>query len=162
MVAGMFDIEHSPYNTPTSCEPWSGGKLTTIRLLVVEDSEFVRRNICSVLALEPEFEVVCEATDGIEAVKRAQEFQPDVVLLDIGLPHMNGFQAAPLIKQVAPRAQLLFVTLHDNPFFVREAFAAGGLGFLTKAEVTTNLGPAIRAVHLKHKFLNKDLFPDSV
>ena len=136
--------------------------MTTIRLLVVDDSEAVRRNIRSLMSLEPEFDVVSEAADGIDAVNRAQEFQPDVVLLDISLPRMNGFQAAPLIKQVAPNAELLFLTLHDNPFFVREAFAAGGRGFLTKADVTTNLRTAIRTVHLRHKFVNKDLFPDSV
>jgi DNA-binding NarL/FixJ family response regulator len=126
-------------------------------LLVVDDNELIRREICAFLSLHPGLEVVAEATDGVEAIRVAETYQPDVVLLDISLPRLNGFQAAPFIKQVAPKAELLFVTLHDNPFFVREAFAAGALGFITKTDVPSQLAPAVEAVHRKAKFVSKHL-----
>ncbi len=133
------------------------GDLSLIRLLVVDDNEVIRREICTFLSLQPGLEVVAEATDGVEAIRMAEISQPDVVLLDISLPRLNGFQAAPLIKQVAPQAQLLFVTLHDNPFFVREAFSAGALGFLTKTDVPSQLAPAVQAVYMKKKFVSRHL-----
>jgi DNA-binding NarL/FixJ family response regulator len=100
---------------------------------------------------------VAQARDGFDAVRMAEEAQPDVVLLDISLPGLNGFQAAPLIKQVAPQAELLFVTLHDNPSFVREAFSAGALGFITKTDVPSQLAAAVEAVHMKTKFVSEHL-----
>lgn len=131
--------------------------MPNVRLLVVDDNQAVRREICTFLSLQPGLEVVAEASDGFEAIRMAETSQPDVVLLDISLPGLNGLQAAPLIKQVAPRAELLFVTLHDNPFFVREAFSAGALGFITKTDVPAELAAAVHAVHMKAKFVSKHL-----
>lgn len=134
-----------------------GGDLSLIRLLFVDDNEIIRRDICTFLSLQPGLEVVAQASDGFEAIRMAEISQPDVVLLDISLPGLNGFQAAPLIKQVAPQAELLFVTIHDSPFFVREAFSAGALGFITKTDVPSQLAPAVQAVHRKAKFVSKHL-----
>ena len=135
----------------------AGNSLSSIRVLIVDDNEFVRKQVRTVLSLQAGFDVVCESADGFDAIRRAQEFQPDVVLLDISLPHINGFQAAPLIKKFAPKTELLFVTLHDNPLFVREAFAVGARGFLVKTDVPSSLGEAVQAVHSKRRFVSKQL-----
>lgn len=131
--------------------------MSSVRLLLVDDNEVVRREICTFLSLQPGLKVVAEANNGFAAITMAEKCQPDVVLLDISLPRLNGLQAAPLIKKVAPRAQLLFVTFHDNPFFVREAFSAGALGFITKTDVTSEIAAAVHAVHMKRKFVSKHL-----
>lgn len=126
-------------------------------MLIVDDNEFVRRQVRTVLSLEASFDVVCESADGFDAIRKAEEFQPDVVLLDISLPHINGFQAALLIKKLAPKSELLFLTLHDNPLFVREAFAVGARGFLVKTDVPGFLREAIKTVHMKRRFVSKQL-----
>ena len=125
-----------------------------IRILLVDDHEVLRSNIRRLLAVDSDFSVVSEACSGFEAVRKAEEHQPDIVLLDISIPELNGLQVAPLIKKVAPTSEILFVTQFDNPFFVREAFAAGGRGFLTKSDVGAELLTAIRTVYLKKEFVS--------
>ena len=126
-------------------------------MLIVDSNQFMRKQVRAVLSLQAGFEVVGESSDGFDAIRKAQEFQPDVVLLDISLPQINGLQAAPLIKKFAPKAELLFVTLHNNPLFVREAFAVGARGFLVKTDVPSTLGKAVQAVHRKQQFVSKEL-----
>jgi len=131
--------------------------LTAIRILLVDDHELVRRTFFDLLHAQPDLEVVGEAASAFEAIRKAEEHQPDVVLLDISIPELNGLQAAPLIKKVAPTAEILFVTQYDNPFFVREAFASGGRGFLTKMDAGSELLSAVRMVHLKRKFTSRSI-----
>jgi DNA-binding NarL/FixJ family response regulator len=76
-------------------------------------------------------------------VRKAQECQPDVILLDVNIPDLNGLLAAPLLKKIEPDAEILFVTQYDNPFFVRQAFAAGARGFLTKSDAGAELLTAV-------------------
>jgi DNA-binding NarL/FixJ family response regulator len=95
-----------------------------VRILVVDDFEIVRRNLCRLLASEPDFEVVSQAATGFEAIKEAERYQPDVVLLDISMPELNGLAATPVIKKVAPNSKVLIISNHDNAGFVREAFSA--------------------------------------
>jgi DNA-binding NarL/FixJ family response regulator len=83
---------------------------SSIRILLVDDFEPARRSICSVLSARAQLNVVGEAADGLEAVQKAQGLQPDVVLLDIGLPGLNGMEAASRIGKVAPGAKILFVS----------------------------------------------------
>jgi DNA-binding NarL/FixJ family response regulator len=135
----------------------SGNSSTSIRVLIVDHNQFMRKQVRTVLSLQAGFEVVCESSDGFDAIRKAQEFQPDVVLLDISLPQINGLQAAPLIKKFAPNTELLFVTLHDNPLFVREAFAVGARGFLVKTDVPSTLREAVQVVHMKRRFVSKEL-----
>jgi DNA-binding NarL/FixJ family response regulator len=131
--------------------------MDSIRILVVDDHEILRRHICTVLGTQPGLDVVAEACSGPEAIQKAEQHQPNVVLLDISIPEINGLMAAPLIKKVAPSAEILIVTSHDNLFFVREAFAAGVRGFLIKTDISSDLIPAVRQVHLKRQFVSKKL-----
>ena len=131
--------------------------MSTIRILIVDDHEMVRRSIANLLSSQSCFHVVGHATTGLEAVRRAEEHHPDVTLLDISLPRLNGLQAAPLIKRVAPSTEILFVSSHDSVFFVREAFKAGARGFLPKPEIFSELVPVVIDVHLKKRFVSKKL-----
>jgi DNA-binding NarL/FixJ family response regulator len=130
--------------------------LTTIRILVVDDHELVRRHIGTVLSTECDLNVVGHASGGHEAIRKAEEHQPDVVLLDLNLPELNGLLAAPLIKKVAPNTEILVVTSHHSLFFVRAAFKAGARGFLSKDDIYPELVGAVRQVHAKQRFVGKN------
>jgi DNA-binding NarL/FixJ family response regulator len=130
--------------------------LTTIRILVVDDHELVRRHIGMVLSTEHDLNVVGHASGGHEAIRKAEEQQPDVVLLDLNLPELNGLLAAPLIKKVAPNTEILVVTSHHSLFFVRAAFKAGARGFLSKEDIYPELVDAVRQVHAKQRFVGKN------
>jgi len=128
-----------------------------VRILVVDDYEIVRRNICRLLASEPDFELVSQAATGFEAIKEAEQHQPDVVLLDISMPELNGLAAAPLIRKVAPNSKILMVSNHNNAGFVREAFSAGALGFISKADLGAEVVSAVRKVNNNETFFGKSL-----
>jgi DNA-binding NarL/FixJ family response regulator len=130
--------------------------LTTIRILVVDDHELVRRHIRTVLSTERDLELVGHASGGHEAIRKAEEHQPDVVLLDLNLPELNGLLVAPLIKKVAPNTEILVVTSHHSLFFVRAAFKAGARGFLSKEDIYPELVGAVRQVHAKQSFVGKN------
>jgi DNA-binding NarL/FixJ family response regulator len=135
--------------------------LPGIKILIVDDHELIRRYIAGILATTCDFDVVGQAGDGMEAVRRAEQCQPDVVLLDIGLPGLNGLQAVPLIKRVSPRAEILMVTSHDHPFFMKEAFDAGARGFLAKDDVSNELVAAVGDVHSRKRFVSRRLRDES-
>jgi len=128
-----------------------------IRVLVVDDIQLIRKRLSIILSEHSDVVVVAEASSGWEAIEEAKECQPDVVLLDISMPELNGLQAAPLIKQVAPAAQILIVTHHNSHFFMRAAFAVGALGFLEKKNAGTELLGAVKDVFSKRPFVSKSL-----
>ena len=103
---------------------------------------------------EMDLDVVSQASTGREAVARAEQHQPHVVVMDISMPELNGLAAAPLIKKVAPSAEILIVTGHATPSVLREAFGAGARGFLSKNDIATDLIQAVRAVHSQQQFLS--------
>ncbi len=131
--------------------------MVRIRILLVDDHELIRRNIRRLLASQADFEVIAEATTGREAIRQAGEHQPDVILLDISLPELNGLAALPLIRKAAPTAKVLMVTNHEHADLARASFSAGASGFLTKSDVAMQLGLAIRQVLANETFLSKSL-----
>ena len=133
-----------------------------ISVLVVDDVEVIRRQIGIVLGTQRDLNIVAEASNAFEAIKKAERFQPDIVLLDISMPELNGLQAIPLIKKSAPSAEILVLTQYDNLFFVREAFIAGAGGFLTKGDVPAELVIAVREVFAKRSFVSKSIASPSV
>ena len=132
-------------------------RVTRIRILVVDDHELVRRQLCRVLAAQPDLDVVCEAADGEGAIRRAGELQPDVILLDIGLPGLDGFTAARHIHDVAPSAEILFVSQHDTAQMAREALRAGGRGYVAKVDIVNDLVPAVHAVSQRKQYIRRRL-----
>lgn len=120
-------------------------QLSTVRILVVDDYEPWRRFIASALKKRPELQIVGEGTDGIEAIEKTQALQPDLILLDIGLPKLNGIKAALRIRKCAPKARILFFTENSSPDIAEEALRTGD-GYIIKAGAAQELLPAVEAV----------------
>jgi DNA-binding NarL/FixJ family response regulator len=115
------------------------------RVLVVEDFEPFRQFICSKLRENPGLRLVCEVSDGLEAVRKAEELQPDLLLLDFGLPTMNGIEAARQIRKLAPNSKIVFVSQESSAEVVREAFHLGALGYVAKTDAGSDLLTAVSA-----------------
>jgi DNA-binding NarL/FixJ family response regulator len=128
-----------------------------IRILVVDDHEVVRRHLCRVIQSQPDMEVVSEAGDGKHAIESASELHPDVILLDIGLPGLDGFTTARHIRSVAPTSEILFVSQHDTTQMVREALRAGARGYVVKVDALNELVPAVHAVSEKKQYISARL-----
>ncbi len=114
-----------------------------IRILLAEDSEPWRMYLRSLLQRRSEFKVVGEAIDGLDAVEKAQELQPDVILLDISMPRLNGLEAAERIRAIAPLSKILFVSADRSAELAEVAIAAGAQGYIPKTEVGSKLLPAL-------------------
>ena len=112
---------------------------TSIRVLVVDDNEPWRREVCSILQTQPELRVVAEVADGLEAVQKAKELQPDLILLDIGLPNLNGLEAANRIRQVASGAKIIFLTNNMDKDIVQAALGTGAQGYVLKTDAGREL-----------------------
>ena len=108
--------------------------MASVRVLVVEDHEQFRRFICSTLEKVPELQVVGIGSDGLAAVQKAEELQPDLILLDIGLPKLNGIEAARRIRRVSPETKILFVSQESSADVVREALGTGASGYVVKSD----------------------------
>ena len=135
-------------------------ELSTVRILVIDDYEPWRRFITSTLQKMPEFQIVGEGTDGMEAVEKAQELQPDLILLDIGLPKLDGIKAASRIRECAPKARILFFTENSSPDIAEEAMRTGADGYVVKAGAAQELLPAITAILLGQRFVSSLLSGD--
>jgi DNA-binding NarL/FixJ family response regulator len=109
--------------------------------MVVDDDEMVRRSTCGLLKTYPDIEVVCEGADGAEAVTKARGYLPDIILMDITMPTMNGLDATRIIKREMPSIQIVVLSGQDA---LREALSVGASGFLTKSEVGERLVTEIR------------------
>jgi len=107
----------------------------------------------SLLRSQPDFEVTCEAADGLEAIQKAQEFRPDVIVLDISMPELNGLQAARQIRQVAPQSETVFLSQHRAPNIIKEAMAIGARGYVCKSHIVDDLIAAVRAAGQHENFL---------
>jgi DNA-binding NarL/FixJ family response regulator len=128
----------------------------SIRILLVDDFEPWRRFVCSMVQKEPELQIICEVSDGLVAVHKANELKPDLILLDIGLPKLNGIDAARKIRNVAPKSKVLFLSQESSADLVREALGIGA-GFILKADAYKELLTAIQAVILDRQFLSSRL-----
>jgi CheY-like chemotaxis protein len=122
-----------------------------VRTLVVEDHEPFRRYFCSTLEQRAGFRVIGLASDGLEAIQKAQELQPDLILLDVGLPKLNGLEAARQMRKLAPLAKILFISQEFSFDMVETALRLGASGYVHKIRVQSDLLPAIESV-LRDKY----------
>jgi DNA-binding NarL/FixJ family response regulator len=127
---------------------------STVRVLVVDDYEPFRRWVCSTLGERPALQIVGEASDGLEAVRRAEELKPDLILLDIGLPALNGIEAARQIRSLAPESKIIFLSLESSADVVQEALSLGAWGYVAKARAGSDLLRAVEAVLLGKHFVS--------
>jgi len=130
-------------------------------VLVVDDSELFRKLICSMLQEIPELQIAGEATDGLQAIRKAEELQPDLIVLDIGLPSLNGIEAARRIRKISPNSKILFVSQESSVDVVREALGTGGRVYILKTDAGRDLVAGVNAVlrceqYVGRRFSNND------
>ena len=116
------------------------------RVLIVEDFPAFRRFICSTLGKSLDLRVIAEVSDGLEAVQRAAELKPDLILLDIGLPTINGIEAARQICKLSPESKIVFLSQESSADIVEEALSTGACGYVVKAKAATQLLAVVDAV----------------
>jgi DNA-binding NarL/FixJ family response regulator len=119
--------------------------LTAVRILIVDDYEFWRYCVVSMLRDYPEFEIVGEGSDGLDAIEMSAELHPDIVLLDVGLPELNGFEAAREIRKVSPASSIVFLAQSCDEALVNEAAKVGARGYVSKMDAASELVPAMKA-----------------
>ncbi len=125
-----------------------------IRVLLIDDHAILRAGLRAILNAEADIEVVDEAGDGQEAVAKAEKLRPDVALMDISMPVMDGLEATRRIQQCCPEVKVLVLTVHDNEEYLFQVLKAGGSGYVVKKSADTELISAIRAVHRGEAFLS--------
>jgi two-component system nitrate/nitrite response regulator NarL len=118
-----------------------------IKLLLVDDHPIVLDGIKSHLCAQPDFEVVGDAANGQEALRKAKLTLPDVVLMDISMPHMNGLEAMTNLRKQVPNAKILVLTMHDSREYIAQVVRSGARGYLLKDSAPAELVGAIKAVH---------------
>ena len=128
-----------------------------LRVLVVEDFEPWRRFVSSVLQLQPDVLVLLEVSDGLEAVYQAQVLRPDLVLLDIGLPRLNGIKVASRIRDVSPGSKVLFLSEESSPDVAQAALEAGGTGYVVKSDAGRELLAAVKATGDGNRYVSARL-----
>jgi DNA-binding NarL/FixJ family response regulator len=132
-------------------QAWS---MSSVRILVVDDFEPFRQFIISTLQRMPELQVIAAASDGLEAVRMAEELNPDLILLDIGLPRLNGIEAAHRISRLLPDAKILFLSQDNDPDVVAAALSDGAEGYIHKLDVAKELLPAVEAALRRKQFIS--------
>jgi DNA-binding NarL/FixJ family response regulator len=127
------------------------------RILVVEDFEPFRAFVTSLLKESPDMRVICEATDGLDAVAKAEQLTPDLILMDIGLPKLSGIEAARQILEFAPAAKIIFLTQESSAEVVHEALQSGACGYVLKSRAGNDLWEAINAALRGEQFVGRGL-----
>jgi DNA-binding NarL/FixJ family response regulator len=128
--------------------------MSSTRILVVDDHESWRRFVYSTLKNHAEYRIIGEASDGIEAIQNAQELQPDLIVLDIGLPKLNGIEAARQIRKIAPTSKILFLSSDYSPDIAAEALSAGASGYVVKSDAGIELLAAVDALREGEQFVS--------
>jgi DNA-binding NarL/FixJ family response regulator len=153
-------VEQSPPPEKSFTEPNHLGNDRSgslIRVLVVDDHEPFRRFVRATLSTKPELKIVSEASDGLEAVQKAVELQPALIVLDIGLPGLNGLEAARRIRKLSPQSTILFLSQESSPDIVQEALCLGARGYVIKSNAAVDLLIAVEAVLRNEQFVSSAL-----
>lgn len=125
--------------------------------MLVDDHDVARRGIRSVLAGNPDLEVVGETADGEDAVRKAKDLHPDIILLDISLPGISGIDAAKSIHKISPESRIIFVSQHDSVRIAKDALSVGAAGYVVKSDAGRDLLAAIDAAQGGRTFVSRTL-----
>jgi NarL family two-component system response regulator LiaR len=125
-----------------------------MRILIADDQEFIRRGVRAALSEEKDIEVCAEAIDGRDALVKSLELRPDIVIMDIIMPRMDGIKATRLIRKVLPQTKILSLSQYDIPGVVKEVEKAGAAAFVSKLLVWDNLVPSLRRVQVGETFFS--------
>jgi DNA-binding NarL/FixJ family response regulator len=117
-----------------------------LRVLLVEDYKPFLRLLSSLLSKKPEIQIVGHVSDGVEAVRKAEDLQPDLIVLDIGLPSLNGIDAARLIRNLSPNSKILFLSTESSEEVIQEALSLGACAYVHKSRIGSELLPALDTV----------------
>jgi len=134
----------------------------TIHVLIVDDHDIVRDGLRKLLAVQPDMAVVGEAADGVSALRLASAKKPDVVLLDIAIPGLNGIETLMLMKEKRPETQIVIFSMHGKENYVQQALNAGAFGYVLKASPRTDILDAIRAAYRGEYFLSSNIRADVI
>ena len=130
---------------------------SSVRVLVVDNYEPFRRFVCSTLKQRPDLQIIGETSDGLEAVQKAEELQPDLIVLDLGLPTLTGIEAARRIRKLSPESKILVVSQESSVGVVQEALRSGALGYVVKIHAGIELLDAVEAVRQGRQYLSSGL-----
>lgn len=133
-----------------------------MRVLVVDDHEVVRRGVQFLLRSNDECDVCGEAVDGRDAVEKAKRLKPDVIVMDISMPNLNGLEATRLIRSMLPDSEVLIMSQHDSPAMLREAFRAGARGYVVKSSMGIDLFNALNKVSRHESFFDPAIIGGAV
>ena len=131
--------------------------MDTIKLMLVDDHDVVRTGLRSFLETQPDFKVIAEAKNGLQALEKAKEAQPDIVLMDITMPDMDGMEATLQFKKLYPDCQILVLTVHADKQYFMKMLSVGASGYITKQAAADELVAAIQAVAAGHVYLQPAL-----
>ena len=147
-------LRNEPIKRHFDSVPKVGQPLSSIRILITDDSADWRRQVRLVLQARPEWKIISEASDGLEAIQKAQDLKPEIILLDIGLPKLNGIEAARQIRQLSPSSKIVFLSQDNDPDVVQAALGTGAQGYVYKTDVRSDFLPAIQAAMRDRQFVS--------
>ena len=127
------------------------------KILIVDDFLPWQRFVLTMFELETDFKIISVASNGLEAVQKAMELQPDVILMDVSMPGMNGIAATRQIRLLSPASRILFLSAHRSSDLIQATFDAGGSGYILKCDSNSDLIPGVRAVLLDRQFVSHTL-----
>lgn len=128
-----------------------------IKVLIVDDHAILRAGLRTLLNLQPDIEVIDEAEEGLEVMEKVQRLQPDVILMDISLPSMDGLEVTAMLKKRHPNVKVLILTMHEDRHYLYPALKAGASGYVVKRAADTELIDAIRAAYRGDAFLHPSM-----
>jgi DNA-binding NarL/FixJ family response regulator len=134
-----------------------GSKISSVRVLVAGDFVPFRRFVSSMMRERSELQVICVVVRWIEAVRKGEELQPDLILLDIGLPNLNGIEVARQIRKLSPQTKILFVTQESSADVIKEALSLGAMGYVIKTHAGSELLVAMEALREGTQFVSSGL-----
>src|ERR1700730_15653491 len=117
-----------------------------VRILIADDHEIVRQGIRSLFDMQTDWEICGEAVDGLDAIEKSKHLKPDIILLDVSMPHLNGLDAARIIRKEVPQSKILMVSQHDAAYMSQRALEVGARGYVAKSELSRQLLAAVESV----------------